>query len=80
MARTRAELRELDLETCRELAQKLQPVGDWDPRVSWQALLEWLEVDENRLLPRTREEVLAAQQDGCPGAEEVLAYLDEIGQ
>ena len=76
MEKDRTELRELDLQAARELGQTLQPVGDRDMGAEWLALLEWLEANESRVLPRTRAEVLAAQKDGYPGAEELLEFLE----
>ena len=77
MGRSVAELRDKDLKVCRLLIQELQPVGDEDPRKDWQVLLNWLEGNESRILPRTEEDVLAAMQDGYPEARavELLEFL-----
>lgn len=75
-----AELRELDLATCRTLAKELKPVGSEDPAAKWKALLTWLEADESRILPRTKEDVIAAKQDGYPEADELLQYLSQKAQ
>lgn len=76
----KAKLRKLDLATCRDLAENLEAVGGEDPAAKWKALLTWLEADESRILPRTKEDVIAAKQDGYPEADELLQYLSQKAQ